>query len=393
MIREKSIICFANDYDGDPTSKHQVMNVLGRQNRIFWINSIAMRSPNIKSKGDLQRIKSKIRKFFCGVEERRPNFYVFTPLVLPFPHNRAIKVINKYILILFLKFYCKKFKLNNIQIWTFLPNMVGLIGALGEQLVLYYCVDEWSEFSFLPKEEMKEMEQILLKKADIVLTTADKLYKSKAAFNKRTYLIPHGVDFDFFNRALSPDTMVPDDIKSLPGKIIGFFGLIHDWIDLDLISQIAKEYHRDSIVIIGKVEDKVDITSLRKQKNIKFLGRRDYSLLPGYCKGIDVALIPFKINELTANVNPIKLREYLSAGLPVVSTALPEVKRCYSNVVHVAESRDEAVRFVAKAAAEKCEPFISQRLSAVIPETWEGKVEQISSLIQGLEKNGIQRSK
>src|SRR5213078_3256659 len=114
-------------------------------------------------------------------------------------------------------------------------------------------------------------------------------------------------------------TVVPPEIASLPRPVIGYFGLIaDDWVDVPLIEHVAREFPGASVVMLGKVT--ADVSALAKIPNVHLLGRKPYASLPAYCKGFDVALIPFPINEATLNSNPLKAREYLAAGLPVICT-------------------------------------------------------------------------
>jgi len=139
-----------------------------------------------------------------------------------------------------------------------------------------------------------------------------------------TYLARHGVDHDLFAGAMDDRTELPPDLAAIPHPRLGFYGTIQDWIDFrpDLPSRQRRPDW--SIVLIGKTF--VDVSRLLQFPNIHLLGRRDHDQLPNYCKGFDVGIIPYVVNERILHVNPIKLREYLSAGLPVVSTAFPEVK-------------------------------------------------------------------
>jgi glycosyltransferase involved in cell wall biosynthesis len=384
MLKNTSIICFANDFRGDPTSKQQVMRILSENNKILWVNSIAMRKPSV-SASDMSRIWSKLKSFFRGLDQINPNLYAFTPLVLPLPSSRFAQVVNRLLLLAYLKFFILKLGMKNIQLWTFLPNMVSLIGSLNEEKVVYYCVDEWSEFSFLDRDTVVKLERELLAKSDLVITTANKLYTSKLQYNPNTHLVPHGVDFDFFANALAPATQEPRDISGLPHPRIGFFGLIHEWVDLELIAAMATRHPEWTIVMIGKVVPEKDTTCVDALSNVVFLGQKDYAELPGYCKGLDVALIPFVLNELTLNVNPIKLREYLAAGLPVVSTALPEIFP-YQSVVHISKTTDEFIRDTEKAVTEKGADWIRKRHAAVSHETWRARVEQISDLVEKIQR-------
>ena len=127
------------------------------------------------------------------------------------------------------------------------------------------------------------------------------------------------MDQAHFAAALKPETTIPPELADCPRPILGFFGLVHEWLDLDLIAALARKHPEWTIALIGKAS--VDVSRLQGIANIESLGRKPYASLPSYCKGMSVGLIPFAVNELTKAVDPIKLREYLSAGLPVVSTA------------------------------------------------------------------------
>jgi len=374
MLKGKNIVCFANDWHNDPTSKHQVMKVLARENKILWINSIAMRKPTA-SVSDAKRIISKLRSWSQGLEKINDNLYIFTPIVLPLPSSPAARKINTWILKASLLHYTKQLKMLPMQLWTFVPTMVDMVGKLKEEKLVYYCVDEWSKFSFMDGAAMREMEIRLMKEADIVFATADHLFNDKAQFNPNTHLIAHGVDHQHFSQALRNDIKIPEDVSHIKRPILGFFGLIHEWIDLDLIGHIARRRPDWSIVMIGKIS--VDHSHVKTLPNVHFLGQKPYETLPAYCKAFDVGLIPFVINDMTINVNPIKLREYLSAGLPVVSTPLPEVKK-YEDVAAIAADPEEIVIEIEKILNDGVRKKRMERSGKMADETWESKVELIS---------------
>jgi glycosyltransferase involved in cell wall biosynthesis len=377
MLRGENIICFANDWHNDPTSKHQVMKLLSRDNRILWVNSIGMRKPSVSS-SDVQRILGKLKSCLRGLEQINPNLHVFTPIVLPLPSSVWARNINALLLRVSLWYYRRQLKLGDFQLWTFVPTMVEVAGTMGEKQLIYYCVDEWSKFSFMDSESMRAMEIRLIKKADTVFVTADHLYRDKVQFNKNTYLVEHGVDHEHFSRACAEELPVPADIRSIRKPVLGFFGLIHEWIDLDLIEYVARSRPEWSIVMIGK--SSIDVSRFALHQNVHFLGQKPYESLPGYCRAFDVGLIPFVLNDLTINVNPIKLREYLSAGLPVVSTALPEVEK-YRDIVQMATTPDEFIAGVEAALVQNSPADRELRSRRMSLETWESKVEFISGCI------------
>lgn len=380
-MKGQNIICFAKEWREDPTSNNHVMLSLARENKVLWLNSIAMRRPTFTSGRDLGKIWHKLKSFFRGAEHRAPNLWVVTPIVLPFPHSKLAIAINRYILRATIGYYRRKFGLRDFQLWTFLPNAVEYVGKLGESLVVYYCTDEWSAFTYLDGRRMSTMERLLMQRADVCFMTAHSLLDSKKDINPNTFLASHGVDYAHFVKALAPATVIPPEVAILAHPIIGFFGLIQEWIDLDLLAAIARRHADWSIVLIGK--SVVDTSALESLPNIYLFGRRPYELLPGYCRAFDVGVIPFKVNELTRNVNPIKLREYLSAGLPVVATDLPEVKFC-TDQAHIARGPDEFISKLEQAIREDSAEARQQRSDSMRGESWEARVAAVGDAIDNV---------
>lgn len=315
MIDGQAIICITQDWQGDPTSKKHIMRVLARRNKVLWVNSIGVRRPTV-SAHDVRRLAYKLRRIVAGCREVEPNIYVMDPPVLPLPGVPLAERINRFVLAARLRQLCRRYGMERPLLWTFQPNVNWLLGRLGERLVIYHCVDEHSELPGVPKEVIARMERDLVQRADVVLTTAEKLCEERRLLNPRTYFIPHGVDVAHFSRALEGDTIVPSALAALPKPVIGFFGLLADWVDVDMIAALAQARPQWSFALVGKVS--TDLGPVKGLPNVHLLGQQPYEALPGYCRGFDVGLIPFRMNELTLRVNPLKLREYLAAGLPVM---------------------------------------------------------------------------
>jgi glycosyltransferase involved in cell wall biosynthesis len=380
MLKNKNIIFFsADDWGcGLMTSKTHIADLLSEENNLLYINSIGLRQPKISSQ-DAKKIFRKLGSFFKGLDKVKDRMWVFTPIIVPFHKYRFVQKINKFLLILFVKIIQKRIGLQNPILFTFLPNTVDVIGNFGESKIIFYCVDEFSIFDGVATETVLDMEKRLIQKADIVLATSQKLFESKRKYNNNSYFMPHGVDVEHFAKAQSDETIIPDDIKDIKKPIIGFFGLLDDRFDQDLISKVAKLKPDWSIVLISKTD--VPISLLKECKNIHILGQRDYQTLPAYCKAFDVALIPYILNEQTENVNPIKLREYLASGLPVVSTKLPEVVK-YNEVAMIAENHEDFIKSLEIAIKENSKEKINERMKFVEKESWISKAEEISSIIE-----------
>lgn len=378
MIQGQSIICISQDWEGDPTSKKHIMRILSARNRVLWVNSIGMRRPTAAA-SDLRRLAAKLRRIVSGVRQVEPNLYVMDPPVLPLPGIAAAERVNRVVLAARLRNLCRRLHLQRPIVWTFLPNVNWLLGRLHEQMVIYHCVDEYSEFSGVPKEVIVRMERELIRRADLVFTSAEKLCAERREINPRTYFIPHGVDVAHFSKALDPATTVATEIAALPKPVIGFFGLLADWVDLDMIGALARARPQWSFALVGKAQ--TDLRAVEGLPNVRLVGQRPYAALPGYCRGFDVGLIPFRMNELTLRVNPLKLREYLAAGLPVVSTPLPEVVR-YQGVVHIATNKEGFLQEIEAALKERTGERDRGRVEMMRSEGWEARVGDMSRLVE-----------
>jgi glycosyltransferase involved in cell wall biosynthesis len=368
------IIAFAKDWHEDPTSNHHVLRELARSRRVVWLNSIATRTPKLSSGRDLGKITRKLREFAKGPINVENDLWVYTPLALPFPHSATARTINRQILRATIRFIRLRLGIKHFQLWTFLPNVGDYVGSLGEDGAVYYCVDEWSMFGYLDREQTVAAERDLLHKVDAVFAINQPLADAKRAINARTFVSPHGVDHAAFARALDPALAEPSDLAAIPHPRLGFYGTLRDWVDFDLIARIARARPAWHVVLIG--QELCDVGAIRDLPNVHLLGQKPHGELPAYCKGFDVGLIPYKIDERMTYVNPLKLREYLSAGLPVVSTAVPEVLR-FPDLARVASSPAQFEAAIAQALAESSSSARATRSHAMRDETWSARVAQV----------------
>lgn len=379
MLQKKEIICFANDWDGEPLSKKHIMKRLAQENRILWVNSIGNRSPRLNGK-DFRRIFKKLTQFFKGVKQVEENLYVYSPVMIPFYHSMLFRKSNQWLLAWMIRRQMKKLGFSKPITWTYAPSSADVVGRLGEAKVVYHCVDEFSAFSDAPQTAIQEMEETLLKKADMVIVSASTLQESKRRWNPNTHLVRHGVDYEHFKKAVDPQTKIPADLARLPRPIIGFHGLIADWVDLALVRKMALQHPEWSIVLLGA--SITDLSPVAGLKNVHLLGKRPYESLPGYCKGFDVAILPFVVNRLTLYANPLKLREYLAAGLPVVSTDLPEV-RSLGGDIRIGRSHSGFIEHVSELIEKGAVGPSPARSNTMEQESWDHKVELLSRLVDG----------
>ena len=379
MLEGQSIVCFANDWSADPTSKTHIMRILARHNRVLWVDSIGMRRPAATAY-DARRIGKKLRRVFRGCRPVEPGLFVGSPLALPFPGNAAADRVNARMLSTWLRWQCRRLGLTKPILWSFTPNVSGLVGRVGERMVVYHCVDDYAEFAGVSRESIRRLEADLVRRSDVVITSSERLRDERLPLNPRTHFVTHGVDVEHFGRALDPATPIPEELRHLPRPIVGFFGLMAEWVDVGLIRAMADRHPDWSIVLLGRVA--TDVSSLAGRPNVRFLGRKPYAALPAYCRGFDAGIVPFRMSDLTVRANPLKLREYLAAGLPVASTPLPEVLR-YDALVETGATDHEFIAAVERALARRSPAAVRERVDAMRAESWEARVEEIAELLSG----------
>lgn len=377
-LRGRDMLCFSHDWSGDPLSKTHLMRLLSRDNRILWVNSIGYRAPSA-SAADFNRALAKLKAAAQPVKEVEPNIFVLNPLAIPAHGIPWMRAVNRQLLRLQVLRAMRNLHFERPINWVFNPAAGIIAGALDEDLVIYYCVDEYTAFSGVATTAMLELEEQLLRRADLVIVSADRLYQTKSRANPRTVLVRHGVDYAHFRKALDDKTEIPAEIKGLPHPIIGYFGLMAaDWIDIDLMVHVAKHFSTGSMVLLGKVT--TDMSRLTALPNVHLLGRKEFSTLPAYSKGFDVAMLPFPISEVTLNANPLKVREYLAAGLPVVSTKIPEVE--VLGVARIAETKEAFVREIEEALKDPGPK--AERSLGMKNESWEGRLDEIRGHVAAL---------
>lgn len=375
------IIAFAKDWHEDPTSNHHVLRELARTRRVLWLNSVATRTPKLTSGRDLGKIRRKLGEFARGPVNVENDLWVFSPLVLPLPHSAAARRLNARLLRATIRGLRWRLGLDRFHLWTFLPTVADYVGALGEDLAVYYCVDEWSMFTYVDGAATVEAERRLLDRVDCVFAINHALADDKRRLHAETHVSPHGVDHALFARALDPATPVPADLATLRAggaPVIGFYGTIQDWVDLDLIATLARRRPGWTFALIGQVLS--DAGAVAGLPNVHLLGRRPHADLPAYCKGFDVGLIPYRGIERMKYVNPIKLREYLSAGLPVVSTPVPEVVR-YASWCAIGDGADAIEAAIADALATDTADRRRARSAAMTGETWQARVAAVAEIV------------
>jgi len=379
VIAGRNIVCVASNWFEHPTSKHHVMRILAERSHVLWVNYHASRRPALTG-SDSRLIVQRLRAACRGRRRVAPAIDVLSPLLLPLPACRLARRFNAGMMTRQLRAALRALPRRPMQLWLFTPDVPELIGRLRAERVIYYCVDDFAAFRGFDGALVSRLERQTLAGADVVIATSRPLYERLARLHANTHFVPHGVDFEHFAAAATaPPEHVPEELRRLPRPVLGYLGLIADYVDLELLAAVARQRPDWSIVLVGAV--RCSTAALATLPNVHLLGGRPYEKLPRYCRGFDVGLIPFRMNRLTYSANPIKLREYLAAGLPVVSTSLPEVLP-YRPAVHSGATADEFIAACLSALARRTPRDAAARQALVRDESWRVRVAQLARIVQ-----------
>jgi UDP-galactopyranose mutase len=270
------------------------------------------------------------------------------------------------------------------MVWFYTPMALPLLQELQPRAVIYDCMDELSAFRNAPKQ-LLQRESGLLKVADIVFTGGPSLYRAKRDRHPNVHCFPSSVDVAHFETALDRTNSHPLH-KDIPGPRLGFYGVIDERFDADLIARVADAHPQWQIVLVGPVV-KVDPASLPQRDNVHYMGQQPYAALPNFLAGWDVCLLPFALNESTRFISPTKTLEYMAAELPIVSTPVADVKDIYSDMVYIAE--DSAAFIAACEAAllesqEQRAEKIERMRKTVSSTSWSATAGKMRELLEAL---------
>jgi glycosyltransferase involved in cell wall biosynthesis len=359
------IVAFTKDWNDVPTCTTHILRIMGRTMPVLWIESIGTRKINPVIGKDWRRVWRRLRRAFSGAEIKENQLRVLAPLVIPKAESRVGQWVNRRLIQWQIGRELRRMGNGPVEYWCFVPNAVDLLprdkhGApsaerqenphptppgrgvqedptplpskspsliTGHSLrIVYYCVDDWSQFHNLDGAWLARKENELLRRADVVFAASRFLVeKCRRIAGDRVVYMSHGVDHALFAQALDPAMKEPQDLAPISHPRIGFYGNLHPWVDLEVVGSLAEGHPEWQFVLIGEIY--CDVTRISSLPNVHLLGRREHRQLPAYCKGFDVAIIPYDMTQSRMeSVNPVKTKELLAAGIPVVAADIPELR-------------------------------------------------------------------
>ncbi len=381
MIRGRTFVVFSDDWGRHPSSCQHLFRRVARGNRVLWVNTIGTRTPSL-TPADMRRAFGKLREWVGsggtaesgGGEEPLP-VEVLRPVMTPFDRWKPARRLNARLLVRAVAGALAARGPEAPILVTTIPNAAGVVGEIGEAASLYYCVDEFSEWPGADRAAMLEMEADLLERIDLVVATSQTLFEAKSGRHARVRLLKHGVDWERFHR---PDGPAPEAMAALPRPVAGFTGLVDARLDVALLAEVVDRLPGVAFTFVGP--RLLPPGPLDERPNVHFLPPVPYPEVPAVVRAFDIALLPYVESTLTERINPLKLREFLAGGKPIVATPLPEV-RPYLAWVHGARGVAEWVRAIGEAIDEG-DDRAGGRSESVREESWDAKAEEFSRFCQ-----------
>lgn len=374
MLKGYGVVYFGNDwYAENRTSSHHVAERLAHAMPLLYIDSPGLRAPQASGR-DLRRALRKLRAALRAPVPVRPNLWHCTVPQLPFRRVPGVDWLNKAFGRWAVRRGMRVLRRATPISWFAVPHPGFLAQQLGERLCVYYCIDDYAAHPGVDTELIAARDLELTRRADLVFVAPPALLAAKQAINPAVRFSPHGVDVALFGQAHDPATPVPAAAQNLPHPVVGYFGSIHEWIDLELIEWLARERPQWTFLLVGHAA--VDVSRLRALDNVRLVGAQPYVDLPGWAKAFDVAIIPYRHNRQVENANPLKLREYLATGKPVVSVSQPEINK-FSRWIEIAEDREAFLRGLERALSGDSAAAASERMAAVANQTWDNRVDEV----------------
>lgn len=391
-----AFVVFADDWGRHPSSCQHIFRRILPRTDVLWVNTVGLRTPRL-SLYDLKRSGEVISHWIrpgrrgpsgddapvstghsdsdfperTGADGRSPK--VARPVMLPFFHWGWADALNQVLIRRGVDAALRDFAPGKPRILvSTLPIIPGLFKKGPWVRKVYYCVDDFTTWPGVSGDTMRRLEQRLLPHADVIIATSTGLLETRGPAVRRAHLLTHGVDGAHFRKAL---TSPPHPaLAGLPGPILGLFGSFDARVDGGILRDLATRFSGGSIVVLGPVDR--DLSEFRPHKNIRFFGAVPYADLPAHISALDALVLPYVVDASTDMINPLKLKEYLATGKPVITTPLPEAKllSAFLTVSDRAGFADAAEAALRQGARSKSIP---PDLEAFLElESWEGKAEQ-----------------
>jgi glycosyltransferase involved in cell wall biosynthesis len=384
-LRGEDIVCvgFAEWNPELPTNQHHLMSRLAQTNRILFVESLGLRRPQL-ALSDLRRIARRLRYALRGARSDG-DVTVLSPIALPAHGSRIVGALNRWLLRRQVGHAVARLGFHRPILWAYVPHAEALLETLDSSLVVYHCVDDLAAQKGIHAESFRQAERRLVTRADLVLASAPTLLDRLRRSSDAVIYAPNVADIDFFATALDKGR-VDTALGRLPTPRVVFTGaIVATKVDMEWLAALARLRPAWTFALVGPVglgDPRTDVSVLRAVPNIHLLGPRPYQLLPDVLRGADAALVPYALNALTASVFPMKVYEYIAAGLVVVSTPLPALRGLAG--VTIAGDPETAARELTRLISTNTPERSRARSQTAAGHSWVDRLTQIALAVESL---------
>jgi glycosyltransferase involved in cell wall biosynthesis len=374
-------LVFSDDWGEHPSSCQHIFRIIAQEHRVLWVNTIGMRNPTLTFR-DLKKTIRKIGKMLRHAKcmgkttERNVNIAICQPLMLPGVHSQWVRRVNARSVTRKVRALMKERQFDQPIVVTTVPNVAEYQDLIIDRRVIYYCVDDFSLWPGLDAKTVQAMETRLIARADRIIAASDNLAQRFKEMGKDPGVITHGVDLELFSTAALREHQRTLHIQK---PRVGFFGLIDGRMDWELLVALARQMPDISFVFAGPID--ASAGGLPVSSNIHFIGPVAYPELQEFIAGMNALMLPYKTGALGKMLSPLKLKEYLATGKPIVCSAIDAVWE-WDDVVDIGRTVEEwqgLLRRVVQGESSKRSAIVSGRLAT---ESWQVKASEFLRLCE-----------
>jgi glycosyltransferase involved in cell wall biosynthesis len=379
------VVCFALGdwwYHNRGHFDMQLMKRFAQRVPVLYVNAMGMRVPSVRERSVfVRRIRRKLRSIAHGFTRCGERFYVLSPFSIPAYSRPLLRRANAAAVRCQVWGALRRVGLRRPLVWVVSPPALDIVSRMPRAALVYQRTDDFKHFTGVDRQTIAAMDQQLTCAADLVIHVNRRLYEESLARGARALLTSHGVDYDLF--ALNPPSIWhPADIAQIPRPRIGYYGGIDSHtFDPDLLRAVATELPQMQFVLVGACS--LPAGTFAAAPNVHLLGQKQYEQIPAYGRAFDVAIMPWRQNEWIAACNPVKLKEYLALGKPIVSTPYPE-GAAYQDLVYFATTPAEFAHAIRNALNEDNATRQAERRQRVAGQTWDNLATELLGQLEGI---------
>jgi len=374
--RKLDVLCFGGGdwwYHNRAHIDMQLIRRFAKAGTALYVNSIVIQKPALRQGRQLiEKLNRKTKSILKGLKPSGEGFWTYSPASLPLHHIWWARPLNEKLLRLQIMYVMRKLKMRYPVIWVACPGACETAIRINKSRLVWQRTDRWEEFPNVHQETIKRYDRKLKAAADLTVFVSKGLYQQEADQCRKAFYLDHGVDYETF-AAAEHNKNQPPELRKIKRPIVGFFGGIDEHtFDIAFMQDVVELLPQMSFVFVGKAS--IDCSALSARKNVRMLGQKPYEQIPHYGKCFDVAVMPWRQNRWIETCNPIKLKEYLALGKPVVSTPFMELQK-YDDLIYQARTPAAFAVCIKKAISQDNPALVNLRRKKVQQASWDSKAQ------------------